>query len=329
MNHPSNDLGPREPANPPPSRLRTWWVAARPFALPASTMPVVFGAVLAVTVGGARFDLPLFLASLFGMAILHTGANLLNDVYDYRKGVDRRVNPVSGAVVRGWISPGEALKAAWALLVAGSLIGLYVVARVGWPIFWIGLVGVAIGAFYTWGPLPLKFNGLGDLAVFSDFGVLGALGAWTAQTGMPSWVPALWAVPMSLLVVGILHANNWRDILSDRRAGVRTMAGLLGDRGSEAYYAFLLLGPFGLILFLIFISWAGAIRPKMPPAFLITLLAVPLALNLIRRARQRHSPEHLQDFLALDGATGQLNLLFGLLCTAALGLDALIRYWRG
>ena len=99
----------------PPSWLRKWWVAIRPFALPASTMPVIFGSVLAVTIGKAKFNFPLFAASLLGMAILHTGANLLNDVYDYKKGVDQHVNPVSGGVVRGWITTREALIAGWSL----------------------------------------------------------------------------------------------------------------------------------------------------------------------------------------------------------------------
>ena len=91
-----------------PGFPKIWWVAIRPFALPASTMPVIFGTVLAVTVGEARFDLFNFVFALFGMAALHTGANLLNDVFDYKKGLDARVNPVSGAIVRGWISTRQA-----------------------------------------------------------------------------------------------------------------------------------------------------------------------------------------------------------------------------
>lgn len=44
--------------------------------------------------------------------------------------------------------------------------------------------------------------------MFLNFGVLGALGAWIVQTGTLSRAPVIWAVPMSLLVVGILHSNN-------------------------------------------------------------------------------------------------------------------------
>jgi 1,4-dihydroxy-2-naphthoate octaprenyltransferase len=308
----------------PPSWSRKWLVAMRPFALPASTMPVVFGTVLAVTVGGASFKGLLFLAALLGMAILHTGANLLNDVYDYKKGIDREANPVSGGVVRGWVTHREALVAGWLFLVVGSGIGLFIYSQVGTPILLIGVAGVLIGILYTWGPLPLKYCALGDLAVFLNFGVLGALGAWTVQTGTASWLPAVWAVPMSLLVVGILHSNNWRDIRSDSAGDIRTMAILFGDRGSEGYYAFLLFAPFILIVVLLSISRAADIGPKMPLTFLVTLLAVPLAVKLKRRGELRRDPARVRDFLALDGATAQLNLLFGLLCIAALGLGSLI-----
>jgi 1,4-dihydroxy-2-naphthoate octaprenyltransferase len=314
---------PDQPVDRPVSQFQKWWVAARTFSLPASTMPVAFGTALAVTIGGAKLNIILFLAALVGMALLHAGANLLNDVYDYRKGIDRRVNPVSGSVVRGWITPRQALIAGWLCIGCGSLIGLWIYSQVGAPILWIGVSGVIIGVLYTWGPLPLKFNALGDLAVFLDFGILGALGAWTVQTGSLSWVPAVWAAPMSLLVIGILHANNWRDIVSDTQGRIHTVSSLLGDRLSEAYYALLLFGPFVFIGGLILVSWGLGLGPRMPLTFLITLLSAPTAYQLLAKGRQRHHPKHPLDFVALDGATAQLNLQFGLLCVAALGLHAL------
>ena len=149
----------------PPPWMKKWWLALRPFSFPASTMSVVFGTVLAVTIGAAPLKLHLFLAAVFGMTVLHAGANLLNDVYDHRKGIDRQVNPVSGAVVRGWITPREALAGGWLCLGIGAILGCYIFIHVGMPVLWIGLAGLAIGIFYTWGPLPLKFHALGDLAV--------------------------------------------------------------------------------------------------------------------------------------------------------------------
>lgn len=310
--------------NPAPSWGQKWLTACRLFALPASVMPVVFGTALAVVIGKAHFKPGLFVVSAVGMAILHIGANMLNDVYDYLKGIDRQANPVSGAVVRGWLTPNQVLAAAWACLGIGSLIGLFIAWQVGPAILWIGLAGVTIGVFYTWGPLPLKYNALGDLAVFMGFGILGALGAWTVQTGAPAWTPVIWAVPLGLLIIGILHANNWRDIQGDTHQSVCTVASLLGDNKSLLYYAVLVFGPFVYILALIALSWLGGLEPRMPLTFLITLAAMPLAYKLFKKGQRRRNPEHPLDFVALDGATAQLNWVFGLLCVVALGLSALM-----
>jgi len=304
---------------------RKWLVAARTFALPASIMPVVFGTTAAATQGGAAFHPGLFAAALLAMVLLHTGANMLSDVTDFRKGLDREATPASGSIVRGLLSDAQVRRGAILLLVAGSAIGLGLALRIGWPLFWIGVIGVAIGIGYTLGP-ALKYRALGDLAVFLDFGILGALGAWTVQTGQPSWRPALWAVPMSLLVIGILHANNWRDIATDReRAGIRTVASLLGDRGSLLYYGALVFGPFIIVTAL---AAVGIARPDaacgMPWPALLVWLALPLALRLWDKARKRKAPAHPTDFVALDGATAQLNLAFGLLCTAGFILDRLL-----
>ena len=287
-------------------------------------MSVIFGTVLAVTIGKAGFNPLHFSAAFIGMAFLHTGSNLLNDVFDYKKGIDRNVNPVSGAVVRGWITPAQALRAGLFFLLAGTIIGLFLVSRVGKPILWIGILGVAVGGFYTWGPMPLKFNALGDLAVFLNFGVLGSLGAWTVQTGSLSWTPVLWAIPMSLFVVGILHANNWRDIQSDRAGGIKTMASILGDATSESYYIFLLISPFVIILLYLFLSLIHGLKPEMPMTFLITFIAIPKAITLIRKGKRRENPRMPLDFIALDGETAQLNLIFGILCTASLALDVFL-----
>jgi hypothetical protein len=59
----------------------------------------------------------------------------------------------------------------------------------------------------------------------------------------------------------------------------------------------------------------------MPLTVLALLLALPRALGLWGRARRRHAPRRPLDFIILDGATANYNLLFGLLCTAAVWLN--------
>jgi 1,4-dihydroxy-2-naphthoate octaprenyltransferase len=132
---------------------------------------------------------------------------------------------------------------------------------------------------------------------------------------------------MALLVSAILHANNWRDILTDGEKRVATVAGVLGDRGSLAYYGCLIFAPF--VIDLAFISVprlaGGPLRP-MPLTFLVVLLALPNALRLLGRAARRAAPRSPLDFVVLDGATAKHNLVFGLLSTAAVILEGIVKW---
>jgi len=304
---------PRSRSADGPSLLKRWYTAIRPFSLPASISPVIFGTVTAVTAGQAHFRPVLFLLSLVAMMAIHGGANIINDVVDYKKGLDRDVTPVSGSVVRGWLSPRTSIAGGAAFFIFGSLLGLIIALYTGPFIIWLGAAGVAIGLFYTLAPVGLKYRGLGDLAVFLDFGVFGALGAWTVQTGSPSWTPVIWPVPISLLVVAILHANNWRDCATDGAGGFRTVAQWLGDMGSQRYYGFLIFSPFVLVLAFICMSRLGWMADLMPLESLVTLCSIPAALALWKKALRRRNPEKPFDFIALDGATARFSMIFGLL----------------
>ncbi|MFO8235042.1 MAG: 1,4-dihydroxy-2-naphthoate octaprenyltransferase [Bacteroidales bacterium] len=308
------------------SFIKKWWISIRPFSLPASTMPVIFGTVLAIVYGEASFNPWYFLMSFMGMVILHGASNILSDIHDYKRGLDTQPTPVSGGVVRGLISIKEAKNASIVLFSTGAAIGLVLTWITGIWLLLIGIMGLLIGVFYTTGTkISLKYNALGDLAVFMDFGILGALGAWYVQTSHLSWIPVLWSVPMATLVIAILHANNWRDINSDSKGNIITVASLLGDKKSLKYYGILIYGPFFMVLSLILIPHFMAVGfTAMPFTFLITLSALPISIKLWKKALKRESPENPMDFVTLDGATAKLNLTFGVLCSLALILDMAI-----
>jgi len=308
--------------------FKKWWMSARPWSFPASTMPVVFGTVLAYVYGGYELKPLLFIMAFFGIVILHSGANILSDIFDYQKGLDKIPSPVSGGIVRGYITIQEAWIGSVSMLFIGTAIGIYLAWLTGPWLLVIGFAGLFVGTFYTTDtPVSMKYHGLGDLAVFLNFGILGSLGAYYVQSASLSWIPVIWAIPMSMLVIAILHANNWRDIQSDKAGKIFTVAALLGDKSSLRYYGLLIYGPFILVLLLILVPFL--LFPEltaMPFTFLITIGALPLAIKLWKKALNRRDPSRPLDFIALDGATAQLNLLFGSLCTLALILQAVIRF---
>jgi 1,4-dihydroxy-2-naphthoate octaprenyltransferase len=302
--------------------LKKWLLSIRPWSFPASTMPVIFGTSLAVVYGNANLNWLRFLMALLAMVILHSAANMLSDVFDYKRGLDDVVTPVSGGIVRGWITTRQAITGSVILFVLGSALGIGLVLMTGKTLLFIGGVGVVIGVFYA----GLKYHALGDMAVFLNFGILGSLGAWVVQTKTFSWIPIIWTVPMAMLVAGILHANNWRDSLSDTKKKVRTIANLIGDKISLAYYGTLLFGSIVYVLLLMAVPrLIDTPILEMPLTFLLCLLAVPNALKLWGRARRRHAPRKPMDFVILDGATANHNLVFGLLCIAAVWFDFFLK----
>jgi 1,4-dihydroxy-2-naphthoate octaprenyltransferase len=287
-------------------------------------MPVLLGTGLAwgqAQDGRARPGLGLL--AVLGMLLLHAGANLLSDVCDLRRGVDRVPTPASGALVRGWLSQKQTLTGAVVALAGGVAIGLVLAWIVGWKVLVLGVVGVAVGVFYTLPPIALKYRALGDAAVFLDFGLLGALGGWLVQTGSLAWRPVVWSVPLALLVVAIVHANNWRDRQSDREAGISTVAGILTLEADRWYYGFLIQAPFVLVLLFVLVPRLLPLGQALPWTFLLSLAALPRAWALWRRTARVNGGTDRGALARLDGETAGLNLQFGVLCLVALFLERL------
>ncbi|MCK5147015.1 1,4-dihydroxy-2-naphthoate octaprenyltransferase [bacterium] len=291
----------------------------RAFAYPASLSAVLLGQSIAIYQGNIiMWDR--FLASLVGVLLFHTAANLLNDSHDFNRGLDSMVLPISGGVVRGWITPVKARNIAFVCLALGIVIGLRLFMIAGWPVLALGIIGFFIALGYTGKKYCLKYAALGDIAIFLAFGFLPVFGSYFVQAGHFDWTPVIWTLPMVSLTVGILHANNWRDIDTDSKKGCRTMAGILGDRRSADYYALLMLGPF--ILILTFILAGSLILPAMaaPLTVLVTLPVFIRARQLVKIGKARS-----EGFIMLDGLTAQMQLLFGIL----LAMGFILGRWIG
>jgi len=96
--------------------VKKWLIAGRPWSLPASVIPVIFGSSLAATVGWVKLHIGLLLLSLLAMIFLHMAANMLSDVVDWRRGLDREMTPASGALARGWLTPRQVLRGSMVFL---------------------------------------------------------------------------------------------------------------------------------------------------------------------------------------------------------------------
>jgi 1,4-dihydroxy-2-naphthoate octaprenyltransferase len=281
-------------------------LAARPQTLPAAVAPVVVGSAAAFAAGSFRW-LP-FLAALVGALLIQIGTNLANDYFDFRKGADtaERLGPVR-VTQAGLLAPETVRNGMVVAFGAAALIGVYLIIVGGWPILVIGLLSIAAGVLYTGGPWPLGYNGLGDLFTFIFFGIVAVTA--TAYLHVGAVPPLAWAasIPVAMLVTAIIVVNNLRDIATDRAAGKRTLAVIIGARATRAEYVFFVIGAFLAPP----IFWLGGLAG---PWVMLAWLAAPLAITPLRTML---TGEGRALNPALKG-TARLHLAFGLLL--ALGM---------
>ena len=209
----------------------------------------------------------------------------------------------------------------------GALLGLALVVLSGhWWLLIIGAAAIAAAWFYTGGPRPYGYAGLGEVFVFVFFGLVATVGTTYVQAGtVPGW---LWpsACGIGLLACSLLMVNNLRDIDTDPRHGKMTLAVRLGEQGARrAFFAMLylplLLGAVGLL-------WArdaGSASPAdgggrvSPLLSLLISVGVPLLLlPLVRRATAPvRAGARGRDLIGSLRDAGLLELAYGIAFAAA------------
>lgn len=284
------------------TQAAAWYSAARPRTLTATYAPLGLAAVIALEQG--VFDPFHFVLALVGALFLQIGANLVNEYFDYRRGADELKQAGQGMTIKqGVLAPRSVLIGAVIAVAVGALIGLFLLARSGPLLLWIGLGGVLVVVTYTAGPFPLAYNGLGEIAVGIFMGPLMVLGAYYVMARRAAWTPVLAAIPISFMVAAILHANNIRDMDADRAVNKRTLAVRFGLRFARAEYVFLVYGTYLALALLV------ALR-VMPWPTLIALLTLPEAARLVHIVTTQTETKLLH---MAQGRTARLHGRLGLL----------------
>jgi 1,4-dihydroxy-2-naphthoate polyprenyltransferase len=297
------------PARGAAARLRGWVMASRPHTLTIGVNPVLVGCSLAWADTG-RIDVPLMLLSMLGALLLQTGTNLDNDVSDFQRGTDRAGRlGLPRATALGLLTTRQVRTASWACFALATAIGLVLAWRGGWPILVAGVASAAAAMGYSGGPRPISYTPFGDFVVWLFFGGVAVSGSYYLQTLALTPGVLVAATMVGLPAAAVLVVNNYRDLDPDRVVGKRTIAVCLGRNFSRWQYAVLLLAPFLLLAPLALLTRADA-------AMFVPLLALPMALDLVRRF-WRETPGPL--FNPLLARTAKFQVLFSImLCVAIL-----------
>ena len=289
--------------------MNVWVQGARPRTLPAAVVPVLVGTACAA---GARAGGIVWWRAIAAMVValaIQVATNYVNDYADGVRGTDdRRVGPVR--LVGSGLATADAVKRAAALAgLVAVLAGLALTAAVGPELLVVGAASLAAGYLYTGGPAPYGYLGLGELFVFTFFGVVATAGSAYVQLDDVMGLALAASVPVGCLATALLVVNNLRDIPTDAAAGKRTLAVRMGDGATRALYVALVIAAFAALPVL-------ALRR---PWALAALAAIPLAVLPLRRIASGTSG---RDLVAVLGDTGRLQLVYGALLASGLALSA-------
>jgi 1,4-dihydroxy-2-naphthoate octaprenyltransferase len=294
--------------------LGAWYEITRPFSFTASLTPVAIGGALAALDG--VFSPWLFVCALVAGVLLHLGTNVVNEIYDVRKGIDTITSPrASHALLKGRIDEREAFALVGASFSLALALGGLLIYERGWPILLLGLLGAIGGYGYTAPPLQYKYHALGLPLVFLLMGPLMVQGGYFAASGVWSLQALLISVPVGLLVTAILHGNEWRDISDDARAGIRTVANRYGRNNAHTIYLALVVGAY-IVLGL------GVAFGALPALSLLAVLSLPWLVKILR-ASELGASGQARAIAMIDLQTARLHMMFGLFLLLGLVLAVL------
>ena len=244
-----------------------WLIATRAAVLVMTFTSAAFAGLLAIKDGA--FDLGLWLLVTLGLLLAHATNNLVNDLTDHWKGVDRdnyfrnRYGPQP--VESGLLSVRQMAGYIAATGLVALAIGAWLVAVRGEGALWLLGAGAVFVLFYTF---PLKYIGLGEPAVLVVWGPLMVGGGYYVITGHWSHEVAVASLAYALGPTAVLFGKHIDKLDADSAKKIRTMPVLLGERASRYTVLGMLVAQLGVVAYLVATQY-------FTPAMLITFAAAP------------------------------------------------------
>ena len=270
--------------------ISRWLIAARGAVLVITFISAAVAGLIAVRDGA--FDPVLWSLTTVALLLAHATNNLLNDWTDHRKGVDKdnyfRAQYGPHPLEHGLMSERTLLIYAG---VSGGLalaIGAYLVAVRGPLALALLAAGAFFVLFYTY---PLKYIGLGELAVLIVWGPLMIGGTYFITAGRWDWTVALAGLPYALGATGVIFGKHVDKHAEDKAKRIFTLPVIIGERVARAAMLVMLLAQYGLVAYLVAVGF-------FTPLMLVVFLALPQLRSTLAALRKPKPAERPADYPA-------------------------------
>jgi 1,4-dihydroxy-2-naphthoate polyprenyltransferase len=263
-----------------------WLVATRSFALVLSFMAAAIGGLLAA--GDGVFDVVPWLVTAIGLVFAHGANNLLNDLVDYQKGVDKanyyRAQYGPQPLESGLMTKKQLITYFVATGAIAALCGLYLVSLRGTPVLILMLIGAFFVLFYTF---PLKYIGLGELTVLLVWGPLMIAGTYFVLSGVWDWMVVVASLPFGLSVSAALFGKHIDKYAADKAKKIHTFPVIVGERPARYITLAMLTLQYLIVVYLVVVRY-------FTPVMLVVALALPSLVwcfKMFRYPRPESKPD--------------------------------------
>ena len=289
--------------------IRTWLRAIRLRFLLASVIAVSNGIALAFW-KNKQIDLSDAILTFVGVICLHASIDLLNDYWDYKRGIDTATRRTkfsggTGVLPENLLKPGNVYSVGLIFLLIGTLIGMYFVVIRG--IMIALLLGFAILSVYFYSTSIVNL-GLGE-AFVAIKGTLIVVGSYYVQTSSIGVGVVYVGIIMGILSASVLFVNSFPDYQADRSRGRRTLVILLGRQRAVKIFPWMILCTYVLIIAGIFLGYLKIYS-------LASLLSAPFAVSAIKRISKSY--QDVEKLVPVMGATVAYSRVTGVVLAASL-----------
>ncbi len=202
--------------------ISKWLVSTRAAVLIMTFISAAIAGLLALRAGA--FNPGRWVLLAVGLIFAHAINNLLNDLTDFRRGVDKdnyfRTQYGPQPLEQGLMSQREILTYAAITGLIALAAGIPLVLQNGTVALLLLLAGAFFVVFYTW---PLKYIGLGEVAVLVVWGPLMIGGGYFVITGQWDWNVVIASLPYAFGVTTVIFGKHIDKLDEDRAKGIRTL----------------------------------------------------------------------------------------------------------
>lgn len=262
-------------------KLDIWLRAIRFRFLAASAIAVTSGLALTIWYQPQNLNLIYSLLTYLGIFCLHSSVDLLNDYWDFKRGIDLRTKKTkfsggTGVLPQGLLKPSHVYVAGILFLILGLVIGGIFVYFKGFVIAIILLFAAMSIVLYS---SKLVNWGLGELFVGAK-GSLIVVGTFYVQNTIISLESFIVGIIIGLLSSLVLFINSVPDIIPDRQMGRKTLAIMLEKRSN----LFILTFTIGIIIGVYLLTtWFYSTLINSTISFIPCILLLPyIGLMLFR-----------------------------------------------